>query len=31
MLTKNIPEEFKAILPEVKVLGDGIKNKLLKD
>lgn len=31
MLTKNIPEEFKDILPTVKVLGDGIKNKLLKN
>lgn len=30
MLTKNIPEEFKSILPTVKEIGDGIKNKLLK-
>jgi len=31
MLTKNIPEEFKHVLPTVKEIGDGIKNKLLKD
>jgi predicted nuclease of restriction endonuclease-like (RecB) superfamily len=30
MLTKNIPEEFKSILPTVKEIGDGIKDKLLK-
>lgn len=30
MLTKNIPEEFKSILPTVREIGDEIKNKLLK-